>query len=204
MPVPSKQFPWLQERRPSTLDTCLSCGACIETCLQGAISDVWLPVPVKTAAVQPVKSQTAAPVLSSSSESRLARARPLLSLVGREIVLCLADSFVAALDRRLSASPGSQVTFSQETVRQETAPQNDRSSSRPDTMEKRNVLPSTFLYASVAIMVAPQFLLPVVKVIPSPLNWLAIVPFVYGPHLYYRRRAHACREFWPSLERLRA
>ncbi len=47
-------------------------------------------------------------------------------------------------------------------------------------MEKRNVLPPTFLYASVAIMVALHFLLPVVKVISSPLNWLGIIPFVIG------------------------
>jgi NAD-dependent dihydropyrimidine dehydrogenase PreA subunit len=100
------------------VDTCLSCGACIETCSQGAISDVWLPVPVKTAAVQPVKPQTAAPALTTGSESRLAWVRPLLSLVGREIVPRLADSFVAVLDRRLSASSENQVTFGPETVRQ--------------------------------------------------------------------------------------
>jgi protein-S-isoprenylcysteine O-methyltransferase Ste14 len=47
-------------------------------------------------------------------------------------------------------------------------------------MEKRNVLPPTLLYASVAIMVALHFLLPVLKVISSPLHWLGIIPFVIG------------------------
>jgi hypothetical protein len=96
-------------------------------------------------------------------------------------------------------------------------------------MEKRNVLPPTLLYASVAIMVALHFLLPVLKVISSPLHWLGIIPFVICPDpdwdcnfpeisvavlchpwfylvdgapLYYRRRAHAGGKVWSSLERL--
>jgi ferredoxin len=87
------------------VDTCLSCGACVQACPAGAITEVRLPVPAKTVAIQPVKPQTARPVLVARHEARLARARPVLSFIGREIVPRLADALMAALDRRLSASP---------------------------------------------------------------------------------------------------
>jgi NAD-dependent dihydropyrimidine dehydrogenase PreA subunit len=87
------------------IDTCLSCGACVQACPAGAITAVRLPVPARTVAIQPVKPQTARPVLVAGPESRLAWARPALSFIGREIVPRLADTLIAALDRRLSASP---------------------------------------------------------------------------------------------------
>jgi Fe-S-cluster-containing hydrogenase component 2 len=84
------------------VDTCLSCDACVYACPEGAISESRLPVPITTAAIQPTNMQTATPVLVSRSESRLAWTRPVLSFVGREIVPRLADTLIAALDRRLS------------------------------------------------------------------------------------------------------
>jgi Fe-S-cluster-containing hydrogenase component 2 len=100
------------------VDTCLSCDACVKVCPEGAISEVRLPVPVTMAVIQPVKMQTITPVLVSSSESRVAWARPVLSLVGREIVPRLVDTLIAALDRRLSDSSKDQVTLDSETVPQ--------------------------------------------------------------------------------------
>lgn len=100
------------------VDTCLSCEACVKVCPEGAISEVRLPVPVTTADIQPVKMQTARPVLLSSSESRFAWTKPALSFVGREIVPRLADAFVAALDRRLSASSKTQAILDPGIVRQ--------------------------------------------------------------------------------------
>jgi NAD-dependent dihydropyrimidine dehydrogenase PreA subunit len=87
------------------VDTCLSCGACSQACPAGAITEIRLPVPVKTVAIQPVRPQTSSPVLVVRAESRLAWARPALYFLGREIVPRLADALMAALDRRLSASP---------------------------------------------------------------------------------------------------
>ena len=83
-------------------DTCLSCDVCVESCPQGAISEVRLPVPVATAAIQPVKMQTVTPVLVSSSENRVTWARPVFSFIWHAIVPRLADAAVATLDRRLS------------------------------------------------------------------------------------------------------
>jgi protein-S-isoprenylcysteine O-methyltransferase Ste14 len=47
-------------------------------------------------------------------------------------------------------------------------------------MEKRNVLPPTLFYISIAIMVALHFLLPLMKVVPSPWNWLGLAPLACG------------------------
>lgn len=87
------------------VDTCLSCGACVQACPAGAITEVRLPAPARTVAIQPVKPQTARPVLVVRPESRLAWAKPALSFIGREIVPRLADTLIAVLDRRLSTSP---------------------------------------------------------------------------------------------------
>jgi ferredoxin len=86
-------------------DTCLCCGACVQACPAGAITAVRLPVPAKMVAIQPVKPQIARPVLVERPEGRLAWAGPALSFLGREIVPRLADALIAALDRRLTASP---------------------------------------------------------------------------------------------------
>jgi ferredoxin len=99
------------------LDTCLSCEACAEACPQGAISEARLPVPVRAAAIQLVKPQTALPVLTSRPESRLAWTGPALTFVEHEIVPYLADTLIAALDRRLLASSKNQVTLDPGTVR---------------------------------------------------------------------------------------
>lgn len=87
------------------VDACLSCGACVQACPAGAITAVRLPAPTRAVAIQPVKPQTARPVLVARPESRLAWARPALSFIGREIIPRLADTLIAVLDRRLSASP---------------------------------------------------------------------------------------------------
>jgi ferredoxin len=96
-------------------ETCLACGACVDACPEGAILEARLPVPVTTAAVQPVS--TASPVLTSRPESRLAWARPALAFVGHEIVPRLAETLIAALDRRLSASSKTQGILDPGTVR---------------------------------------------------------------------------------------
>jgi NAD-dependent dihydropyrimidine dehydrogenase PreA subunit len=87
------------------VDTCLSCGVCAQVCPAGAITEVRLPVPARTVAIQPVKPQTARPVLVTRPESRLAWVKPALSFIGREIVPRLANTLVTVLDRRVSASP---------------------------------------------------------------------------------------------------
>lgn len=93
------------------VDTCLSCGACVQACPAGAITEVRLPAPARTVAIQPVKPQTTRPVLVARPEARLAWAGSVLSFIGREIVPRLADALIAALDRRLSASPQAAAVY---------------------------------------------------------------------------------------------
>jgi NAD-dependent dihydropyrimidine dehydrogenase PreA subunit len=92
-------------------DTCLSCGACVQACPAGAIAEVRLPVPARVVAIQPVKPQIVHPVPVARPASRLAWAGPALSFIGREIVPRLADTLIAALDRRLSASPPAEAVY---------------------------------------------------------------------------------------------
>jgi protein-S-isoprenylcysteine O-methyltransferase Ste14 len=47
-------------------------------------------------------------------------------------------------------------------------------------MKTGNVLPPTYFYAAVVIMIALHFFLPIGAVIPSPWNWLGIIPLVCG------------------------
>lgn len=95
----------IQGKAAIDVDTCLSCGACVQVCPAGAITTVKLPAPARTVAIQPVKPQTARPVLVARRESRLAWAKPALSFIGREIVPRLTNTLIALLDRRLSTSP---------------------------------------------------------------------------------------------------
>jgi Fe-S-cluster-containing hydrogenase component 2 len=95
------------------VDICLSCGACAPACPAGAISEVRLPAPARVVAIQPVKPQTIQPAPVARPASRLAWARPALSFIGREIVPRLADTLIAALDRRLSAPQVDETIYNQ-------------------------------------------------------------------------------------------
>jgi protein-S-isoprenylcysteine O-methyltransferase Ste14 len=47
-------------------------------------------------------------------------------------------------------------------------------------MKKRNILPPTYFYAAITIMVALNFLFPIMKIIPSPWHWTALIPLACG------------------------
>jgi len=114
---PSEAISMVDERAAIDNDTCLSCGVCADACPEGAISEVRLPVPVTAAAIQPIKMQPGRPVPVTTSESRQAWSRPVLSFIGHEIVPRMADILMSALDRRLSAPSKTQAMINPNTVR---------------------------------------------------------------------------------------
>ncbi len=90
-------------------DTCIFCGACIYACPQAAISEAQLPetaitATIRPAKIQPVRIETPRPVPAAQPAGRLARVMPVISLLGKEIIPRLADSFLDSLDRHFSTS----------------------------------------------------------------------------------------------------
>jgi Fe-S-cluster-containing hydrogenase component 2 len=95
------------------LDTCLECGACTQACPVGAISQAELPVPVEAVPDYPVVVQEAAPLELSFRRRLVPWAGAALAFIGREIVPRLADSLIAALEKRLSQPASLPATTSQ-------------------------------------------------------------------------------------------
>lgn len=92
-------------------DVCILCGACKYACPWGAIFEVLEPataitVPVQPASLQPVVQsvgdKTIEVVPAARSAGRLAWAIPVITLIGREILPRLANSFLDLLERRSS------------------------------------------------------------------------------------------------------
>jgi NAD-dependent dihydropyrimidine dehydrogenase PreA subunit len=86
--------------------TCTQCQACVDVCPVGAITVTVVERPVvvtEPAAVQPMREWevTVAEPVSSSPKPWFSAA---LAFAGREILPRLADSLIAALDRRLAQS----------------------------------------------------------------------------------------------------
>ncbi|MFN2118773.1 MAG: 4Fe-4S binding protein [Anaerolineales bacterium] len=83
-------------------NACTECGDCVNVCLIGAITPVGVPAVMPRMADLEMVPVSKVQVVGSSSANRNPWLNAMLAFAGREILPRLADSLMAALDRRLS------------------------------------------------------------------------------------------------------